>query len=112
MRLQRSWGIGHADVRRRKAGKAGPRGRVSTAMPRHGRLPFLSVAVDAAIQRNRISGMRRMEPIRRPVRMVREGCERLEVAVRVEKRLLRLSADTGKARRSGSTGQGARDPKV
>ena len=58
--------------------------RVSAAMPHLGRMMFLTVAIDAAIQRNWIACMGRMEPIRHLAYMVCEVYKRLEVVGRVE----------------------------
>lgn len=58
--------------------------RVATTMPHLGRMLFLTVAIDAAIQRNWIACMGRMEPIRHLAYMVCEVYKRLEVVGRVE----------------------------
>ncbi|MFN3548588.1 MAG: Crp/Fnr family transcriptional regulator [Mesorhizobium sp.] len=58
--------------------------RIATAMPHLGRMLFLTVAIDAAIQRNWIACMGRMEPIRHLAYMVCEVYKRLEVVGRVE----------------------------
>ena len=58
--------------------------RLAADMPHLGRMLFLTVAIDAAIQRNWIACMGRMEPIRHLAYMVCEVYKRLEVVGRVE----------------------------
>ncbi|MDN2582828.1 Crp/Fnr family transcriptional regulator [Aquibium sp. ELW1220] len=58
--------------------------RLATQMPHLGRMLFMMVAIDAAIQRNWIACMGRMEPIRHLAYLVCEVYKRLEVVGRVE----------------------------
>jgi CRP-like cAMP-binding protein len=58
--------------------------RVAAEMPHLARMLFMTVAIDAAIQRNWIACMGRMEPIRHLAYMVCEVYKRLEVVGRVE----------------------------
>ncbi len=58
--------------------------RLATDMPHLGRMLFMMVAIDAAIQRNWIACMGRMEPIRHLAYMVCEVYKRLEIVGRVE----------------------------
>lgn len=58
--------------------------RLAEEMPHLGRMLFMMVAIDAAIQRNWIACMGRMEPIRHLAYLVCEVYRRLEVVGRVE----------------------------
>lgn len=58
--------------------------RLAAEMPHLGRMLFMMIAIDAAIQRNWIACMGRMEPIRHLAYLVCEVYKRLEVVGRVD----------------------------
>lgn len=58
--------------------------RIAAELPHLGRLLFMTVAIDAAIQRNWIACMGRMEPLRHVAYLLCEVYSRLEVVGRVK----------------------------